>query len=209
MLKVKVYNTEGKEVGEVKLEPKIFEVKANAGLVMQSVRTQMANKRVAVAHSKDRSEVRGGGRKPWKQKGTGRARHGSIRSPIWKGGGVTFGPQSDRNYELKLNKKAKKKALFMVLTDKAKDGKIIILDKLELVKIKTKQIVHILAKLKVKKTALLITGKNDEKVKKSVRNISGAKLLNADSLNIIDILNFQYLVITKDSLDVIKKTYLR
>src|SRR5579872_5354897 len=118
-MKIKIYNKNLEVAGEVELNPKIFDVKTNVGLVEEAVRIQRANARAATAHTKTRGEIRGGGKKPWKQKGTGRARAGSIRSPLWRHGGVTFGPRSNRNYELKMNKKQWRKALYMVLSDKA------------------------------------------------------------------------------------------
>ena len=129
-MKVSVYNQEGKEVGKVLLPKEIFEVKVNPDLVHQVVVCQMANRRQPIAHTKDRGEVRGGGRKPWSQKGTGRARHGSIRSPLWIGGGVTFGPRKEKIFKKKIPKKMRRKALFMVLSGKAKENLLLVLDKL-------------------------------------------------------------------------------
>jgi len=209
MIKVKVYNSEGKEVGEEKLKPEIFEIKVSPDLVQQAVVTQLANKRLVLAHTKNKGEVRGGGRKPWKQKGTGRARVGSIRSPLWRGGGVIFGPRKNRNFKLKINKKAKRKALFMVLTDKVKEKKLVILDKFGLAKIKTKEFLKILSKLPVKNTILVVLPKQDEKILKSSQNLPYVNCLLADSLNVYDILRHEYLLILKDSLAVIEKTYLK
>jgi large subunit ribosomal protein L4 len=209
MTKVKVYNQTGKAVGEIKLEPKIFDIEIKPELIQQAVRTQLANKRKVIAHTKDRSEVRGGGRKPWRQKGTGRARHGSIRSPIWKGGGVTFGPRKNRNYSLKMNKKARRKALLMTLSDKARDKSIVVLDKLELTAIKTKDLLKIISKLPLKKKILVVSTKSDLKIIKSARNLQNIKIINANSLNVVDILGYKYLLILKDSLAIIGKTYLK
>lgn len=209
MRKAIVYNQEGKKVGEVKLEPKIFEVSINPEVVQQAAVTQLANARKVLAHTKDRSEVRGGGAKPWRQKGTGRARHGSIRSPIWIGGGVTFGPRKERNFKKRMNKKAKRKALFMVLSDRAQEAKIIILDELKLPQIKTRALVEILNKLPLKnrKTLLILPG-NDQVVVKSCRNLPQAKTSLADNLNILEVLEAEYLLLIKDSLKKIKETYL-
>jgi large subunit ribosomal protein L4 len=207
MTKVKVYNIQGKEVGEVSLEQRIFGVVIKSQLVQQAVRTIMANRRVAIAHTKTKGEVRGGGKKPWKQKGTGRARHGSIRSPIWKGGGVTFGPRKDKNFSLKMNKSAKRLALFMTLTDKAKEKKIVILDELTLPANKTKEFVKIISKLPLKGSILIIMPKVNQQIYKAVRNLPYAKTITADSLNVLDILNHQYLLCPKESLSVIAKTY--
>src|SRR4030042_3953504 len=191
MLKVKVYNLEGKEVEETKLDSAVFEVEINPALVHQVFESQRANARIKLAHTKTRAEVRGGGRKPWRQKGTGRARHGSTRSPIWIGGGGTFGPRTDREFGKKINKKMQRKALFIVLTDKVKENYLIVLDKLELAKIKTKEIVKILNKLPIKKNSKILLGlaHKDENITKSVGNLPKVKSILADSLNIIDILN--------------------
>jgi large subunit ribosomal protein L4 len=209
MQKVKVYNSTGKDVGEVALEPKIFNIKVVPTLIQQAVRTQLANKRIVLAHTKTRAEVRGGGKKPWKQKGTGRARHGSIRSPIWKGGGVTFGPRKDRNFSLKMNKKAKRQALFMTLSDKAEGKKVIVLDQLAMPVVKTKSFLSILSKLPIKGSILVILPKSDQKIIKSVRNLPFAKTISADSLNIYDVIGHEFLLLPKESLAVISKTFLK
>ena len=151
---VKVYNQQGEVVGATELNPAIFAVALKPELIQQAVVAQQANTRRPIAKTKDRSEVRGGGRKPWRQKGTGRARHGSIRSPLWRGGGVTFGPTNQRNFALKINKKAKRKALAMVLTDKARQEKIILLDQLVLAETKTKKLFEILQNLKLRSKKL-------------------------------------------------------
>ncbi len=214
-MKIKVYNQEGKEVGSAELPAGIFEVKVNMDLVHQAVVTQMANARPVIAHTKGRGEVRGGGRKPWRQKGTGRARHGSIRSPIWRGGGVTFGPTSDRNFKKKINSKMKRKALFMSLSSKAKDGEIILLDELKLAGPKTKEMAKILVnlttdnrQLTTDKTLVLIPEK-DEGVTRANRNIPTTKTLRADSLNVLDVLSYKYVLMPKASIKVIESTYLK
>jgi len=207
MMKAKIYNQEGSEIGEEKLDPKIFGLEVNEGLVHQVVVAQMANKRQVLAHAKDRSEVKGGGRKPWRQKGTGRARHGSIRSPLWIGGGVTFGPTKERNFSKKINKKMKTKALFMCLSDRAVNNNIIILNKLELSEIKTKKLKNILDKLSLGKKILIILENKDDKIIKSASNLPNCKTLRADSLNILDILSNESLLVTKKGLEIITKTY--
>ncbi len=207
MSKVKVYNQAGKPVGEISLEPKVFNIPVKPELIQQAVRTLQANSRQVLAHTKDRSEVRGGGRKPWRQKGTGRARHGSIRSPIWIGGGVTFGPRSNKNYQLKMNKKAKRKALLMALSDKAADKKIIIVDKLELPEVKTKMLVSIIKALPCEKKVLIVLDKGDVNIIKSANNIPSVNVVRADSLNIIDILAYDTIICTKSSLPIINSTY--
>lgn len=208
MIKVPVYNNEGKSVGEMKLEPRIFDVAINPEVVQQAVRTQLANKRRPVAHAKGRAEVRGGGKKPWRQKGTGRARHGSIRSPLWKGGGVTFGPSKENNFSLKMNKKAKRKALLMCLTDKVQNKKFIVTEELKLSGIKTKEIALLLGKLPIEKKILIILSKVDQTVIKSARNIPKITTINADSLNVVALLKHEYIVIPKAGVEVISKTYL-
>lgn len=147
-MKYQVYNSEGKKIKEAELNPAIFGISINEGLVHQAAVAQMSAGRKPLAHTKDKSEVRGGGRKPWRQKGTGRARHGSIRSPLWKGGGVTFGPTKGMNFEKKINKKMKRKALFMCLTDRAKDQALVLVDKLEIKNNKTREFVELLKNLK-------------------------------------------------------------
>lgn len=208
MKKATVYNQEGKNVEEVELDPEIFEVRLNPYLVQQAVVTQLANARKAIAHTKDRSEVRGGGKKPWRQKGTGRARHGSIRSPLWVGGGITFGPTKEQNFQKRMNKKAKRKALLMALSDRAKNEKIAVLEDLKINQIKTKALFEILNKLPVKnkKTILIIPEKN-EIITRSARNLPKVQTSLAYNLNILDILKAEYLLILKDSLKKIKETY--
>lgn len=203
----KVYNMEGEEVGTVKLPAEIFGVEINNDLIYQAVNIQMANQRVSLAHTKNRGEVRGGGRKPWRQKGTGRARHGSVRSPIWKGGGVTFGPRKEKVFKKKINKKAKTKALFMVLSSKVKDKELMVLDKLELEQAKTKLMAKILDKLTKQKSSLIATSKKDEKVIRASRNLSYIKTIAINSLNIIDLLSFKYLLLDKQGIKIIEKTY--
>jgi len=209
MAKVKLYSQDGKSIKEISLNKDIFGVKVKPELVQQAVRTQEANARQTIAHTKDRSDVRGGGRKPWRQKGTGRARHGSTRSPLWKGGGVTFGPRSDRNYSLKMNKKAKRKALFMTLSDKAQNNNIKVLDKLEMKTIKTKDLMDVIKKLKIKDSVLLVLPKSDQKIIKSAANIPQVVTINANSLNIIDVIKNKSLLILQEGLDVIEKTFTR
>ncbi len=209
MPRVNTYNTKGEKVGTALLPPAIFDVEANADLIHQVVVVQLANKRQVLAHTKDRSEVRGGGIKPWRQKGTGRARHGSIRSPLWRGGGVTFGPNKNRVFKKKINKKMKRKALFMVLTSKVKDNELILLDALELKEPKTKLMAEILKNIfkEQKRNVLVVIPKKDENIIRATRNISKTKILRADSLNILDILSFKYLLMPKEAIKVIEKAY--
>ena len=219
---VKTYNQKGEEVGKTKLPDNIFKVKFNHDLVNQAVIIQTANARVLTAHAKGRAEVRGGGKKPWRQKGTGRARHGSIRSPLWKGGGVTFGPNKERVFAKKISKKMKRKALFMVFSSKVKGNELIVLDKLEAVKSKTKSIFEILANLFKKLTSqelkiknknikksliLIIESKKDIKLERGVKNLPFAKVVRADSLNVMNLLNYKYVLMPKEAVGIIEKIY--
>jgi large subunit ribosomal protein L4 len=206
MLKAKVYNMNGEVVGEEKLDSALFEVEVKEGLIHQAVVAQMANRRQVLAHTKDRGEVSGGGIKPWKQKGTGRARQGSIRSPLWVGGGVVFGPRNDRNFHQKINKKMKRKALLMCLSDRAKEEKIVLLDKLELDNFKTKKFLEILNKLPNKgKKTLLVLADNDKKIIKSAANLSYFKTLESVNLNVVDVLNNEYLMLPVATLKAVQE----
>ncbi|MBD3208329.1 MAG: 50S ribosomal protein L4 [Candidatus Nealsonbacteria bacterium] len=208
-MKQKVYNQQGKEVGEVTLPKEIFEKEVNADLLHQVVVSQTSNKRQVVAHAKGRGEVSGGGRKPWRQKGTGRARHGSIRSPIWVGGGVTFGPTKDRNFKKSIPKKMKKAALFMVLSAKAKEGCLIVLDSLDIEKPKTKLMSEILNKLPAgKESSLLALPKMEEKIIRASRNIPYLEVTQARNLNSLKLLSAKYLILPKESIEVITETFL-
>jgi large subunit ribosomal protein L4 len=222
-MKVSTYTQNGKESGKAELPSEIFDVKMNSDLVHQVVLAQMSNQRQVIAHTKDKSEVRGGGRKPWKQKGTGRARHGSIRSPIWKGGGVTFGPTKDRNFKKKINKKMRRKALFMVLSSKVQDKEMIILDELKIEKPKTKEVVKIIqtpvfaffsdkstkdkAKVESQKSILIALSKKDVDITRAAKNIQKVKIVQAKDLNVLDLLNYKYLMMPKKGIDVIKETF--
>ena len=214
-MKTPVYNQKGEEVSNIDLPSSIFNVKLNPDLVHQVVVAQMANSRKVIAHTKDRSEKSGGGRKPWRQKGTGRARHGSTRSPIWRGGGVTFGPIKDRNFSKDINKKMKRKALFMGLSSKVNDKELVLLDKLEIPENKTKLMVEIFNNLKNKlnkdldKSTLIVLSETNFNINRSINNIPKIKTIRADSLNILDILNYRYLIILEDAIKVIKETYIK
>ncbi|MFH0874250.1 MAG: 50S ribosomal protein L4 [Candidatus Komeilibacteria bacterium] len=198
----KIYNLSGKEVGEQILPAVIFGVKVKPELVQQAVVAQQANSRSAIAHTKGRGEVRGGGRKPWKQKGTGRARHGSIRSPLWVGGGVTFGPTNKRNFSLALNKKMKKKALAMVLTDKAAHERLVLIDTLEVPEGKTKNLKTGLSALPSKgKKVLIVTDATHDKVIRAARNLPRVETIAVNSLNVVDLLKNEWLLLPQVLLD--------
>ncbi len=209
-MKTDLYNQEGKKVDVFELPKEIFEVPMNSDLLFQVVVSQISNRRQKTAHTKDRSEVRGGGVKPWRQKGTGRARHGSIRSPLWVGGGVTFGPRIDRNFKKKINRKMRIKALSMVLSVKAKDNMIVLFDDLKSEKPKTKPMAELFNKIfKDKGTVLVALSDKNDNVIKSIRNIKKVEVKQARELNALDLLNFKYLAMPKQSIDVIKNTFFK
>lgn len=213
MIKKEIYNQRGEKVGQIELPSEIFDVPFNKDLVWQISYCQLSNKRKSIAHTKDRSEVRGGGRKPWSQKGTGRARIGSIRSPLWRGGGVTFGPRKEKKFEKKIPKKMKRKALFCILSEKLRRNLIIFLDKITLDKIKTKEMVQILENLKnkfeelKKGKSLILLPKKDEKIIKSTQNIPKVETKLAKDISVLDLLSFKNLIILKDSIKIIQKTF--
>ncbi|MFA7141899.1 MAG: 50S ribosomal protein L4 [Candidatus Paceibacterota bacterium] len=190
------------------LNKSIFEVPLNPNLVHQIATSQMSNKRQVIAHTKTRAEVSGGGRKPWRQKGTGRARHGSIRSPLWVGGGVTFGPTKDRNFKKDVPKKMKRKALFMVLSEKFKNSNLIIVDSFEMKEIKTKAFKKMIDNLKLDGSVLIALEDLNENIIKSARNIKHLKTIQVKDLNCLDVLNYKYLIITKKGLEIISETFL-
>lgn len=202
-----VFNQTGQAVGTVELDPKVFGLKPNPGLIQQAVVAQLANRRQVLAHTQTKGEVRGGGRKPWRQKGTGRARHGSIRSPQWKGGGVVHGPRSDRNYSQKINFKAKRAALLMSLSAKAQQSHLAVLDKLELPEAKTKHLASLLQQLAPKQSALMVLPTSRPEVIRAGRNIPRFRMIRADSLNVYDVLKYQRLVILQAALPVISETF--
>jgi large subunit ribosomal protein L4 len=209
MLKIKVYNSEGKENGEIKLDPKVFDIEINPVVVQQVVEAHVANRRQVLAHTKVMSEVRGGGKKPWRQKGTGRARHGSSRSPIWKGGGVTFGPRKNRNFTKKVNKKVKVKALFMVLTDKFKNNKLTVIDEIKLENRKTKDLLKIVKNIKLVDQKVVIgLGKKNINIQDSAKNIDNVKAMPADSFNVYTLLKYENLVLTKAAIEKISKHFI-
>ena len=194
---VPVVDTKGSKVGEIALSDNIFGVKVNKALLHEAVIMQLASRRLGTAAAKNRSAVRGGGKKPWRQKGTGQARHGSRRSPIWRGGGVTFGP-SPRDYDYNLPKKARRQALKSALSAKVEAGEIIVLDTLQVAEPKTKIMAGILNNLKASKP-LIVTSGVDENTYKSARNIPGVSTMPTEGLNVYDILAHNHLVITKDA----------
>ncbi len=207
MAKAPLYNTDGQTIGEIELKESIFNVDPKPAVVHQVYLALEANAREAWADTKDKSEVRGGGKKPWKQKGTGRARHGSIRSPIWKGGGVTFGPLTIRNYTQKLNKKMKQAAVKMCLTDKIRNGQLIVLEELT-ANGKTKPMAELRQKLPgAGKSTLLVAPELNDMVNRATRNIQKLDMQQAVDVNVVDLLHHQYVITTKAAIDVLEKRF--
>jgi large subunit ribosomal protein L4 len=205
-VEAKVYNQEGKEKGKINLPEELFGLPWNGDLVHQVMTSMLSNNRSPIAHTKDRSEVRGGGKKPWRQKGTGRARHGSSRSPIWIGGGVTHGPRSEKNFERKINKKMKTKAFFTILSQKQRDGEVLFAEITNFDKPKTKDAQTYLSNLakiegyeklvyKTGKRAILALPEKNENLEKSFHNIKSSNLTEIVNLNPLDLLNYKYLVV--------------
>ncbi len=215
-MKTDLYNFQGEKIGEIELPEGIFNLEFKPELVHQVMRWQMLNTYFPYAHTKDRGEVRGGGRKPWPQKGTGRARHGSIRSPIWRGGGVTFGPRKEKIRKIKINKKMKRKAILMILAEKLRQNLVKVIDKIDPESYKTKEFEKFFSKFlkprktkKKRETGLLVIEENKPEVFRSVRNLPYADSIEARNLNLLELLNHKYLFLTKDSIEVIKKTFLK
>ena len=205
MAKVSVFNMEGKEVGSMDLNDSIFAVEINEHLVHMAVVQQLANNRQGTQKAKTRSEVSGGGRKPWRQKGTGHARQGSIRAPQWTGGGVVFAP-TPRDYSFKLNKKEKRAALKSALTSVVNENKFIVVDELKLDSIKTKDFAKVLTNLNVEK-ALVVLDTNDQNVVMSAKNIPTVKTALTNTINVYDILKYNTVVVTKAAVDQIQEVY--
>ncbi len=206
MAKVSVYNMEGKEVGTVELNDAVFGVEVNEHLVHMAVLQQLANNRQGTQKAKTRGEVSGGGRKPWRQKGTSHARQGSTRSPQWKGGGVVFAPVP-RDYSFKMNKKEKRAALKSVLSDKVAMSKLVVLDELKFDEIKTKKFKAVLENLKVEDKALVVLGERDDVVIKSANNLPFVQTALPGTINVYDILKAGTLILTKDAVAKIEEVY--
>ena len=203
MCSADIYNTNKEKVSQVVLDEKVFGCEVKPHLLYEAVKMQLANRRAGTASTKNRAQVRGGGKKPWRQKGTGRARAGSIRSPLWKGGGVTFGPLP-RNYSYRLNRKVKKLALRTALSIKLKEDKLLILDNFNLPEIKTKGFVTTLSRLNIKDA--FIIDDNNLHLEKSARNVPFIKVLRPEGLNVYDILRYDKLIITQPCLEKITRT---
>ena len=205
MANVSVYNIEGKEVGSIELNDAVFGVEVNEHLVHMAVVNQLANNRQGTQSAKTRSEVSGGGRKPWRQKGTGRARQGSTRAPQWTGGGIVFAPKP-RDYSFKMNKKEKKLALLSALTSKVADNKIVVLDEFKLDEIKTKKFAEVMNNLKVSKALVVLEGEN-KNVVLSGRNIPTVKTALTNTINVFDILKYNTVIVTKAAVATIEEVY--
>ena len=205
MSKVSVYNMEGQQVGDIELNDAVFGVEVNEHLVHMAVLSQLANKRQGTQSAKTRSEVSGGGKKPWKQKGTGHARQGSTRAPQWTGGGVVFAPKP-RDYSFKLNKKERRIALKSALTSKVQENKFIVVDAIKLDEIKTKKFADVLNSLNVKK-ALVVLNDNDQNVVMSAKNIPTVKTALTNTINVFDILKYDTVVIDKAAVATIEEVY--
>lgn len=206
MPKVNVYNILGEQVEEIDLKDDIFNVEINETAVHEMVKNHLANKRQGTQSVKTRTEVRGGGRKPWRQKGTGRARQGSIRAPHWKGGGVTFAPKP-RDYSYRVPKKVRKLAMKSALTSKVLNDEIIVLDELNIEEPKTKEIVNLLNNIKASKKALIVMSESNENIIKSARNIPNVETTIANTLNVYDILKYDSFIITKDAVRKVEEVY--
>jgi large subunit ribosomal protein L4 len=212
-MKAELLNLKNEKVGEIDLPETIFGEKWREALVKQALEVQLANKRKVIAHAKTRSEVRGGGKKPWRQKGTGRARHGSIRSPIWVGGGKAHGPLKEKRYDKKINKKQKRIAICSVLSKKFKDNEIKFFDSLEINEPKTKLIVSSLKQVlnlspkQKKMDLLLIPSKENKNIFRASRNLVKTKVLSPDSLNVYDLLNYKNIFIDKNAISVIENNF--
>jgi large subunit ribosomal protein L4 len=206
-MKINVYNIKGTKVEEMDLSDSVFGLPKNDDLVHQVAVSLGANKRESIAHTKTRGERAGSGRKPWKQKGTGRARVGSVRSPIWKKGGIVFGPRSERNYKKKINSKMNANAILSVLSGKAKDNEIYVIDKMELTDKKTKEMAKVIKNLKISGKVLVVFGKKEKDIMLASRNLKNAQNIFSDQLNVLDMLNNRNMLISKESIKQIEKKY--
>ena len=215
MSKIDVYNIKGEKTETIALPKEIFEVDSNPDLIHQIVVSQMSNKRQGTAHAKTISEVSGGGRKPWRQKGTGRARHGSIRSPIWRGGGVTFGPRNTKIFKKTVPKKMRRKALFMLFSIKAKEQNLIILDKIAFEQSKTSLAATCFNNLRTKidyfEKGKVLVGLPEKDINtiRAISNLPDIKTIQAKDLNPLDLISSKYLILAKESIKVIKETFLK
>lgn len=208
MATVTVYNLKGEKVEDLKLDDAVFGVEVKPEVVQFVADAQRANAHVPYAHTKLRGEIRGGGKKPWRQKGTGRARHGSTRSPIWRGGGITFGPRSIRNMAKKVNKRQKQAAIRMVLSDKAAAGGLIVVDSFEALTGKTKEVATLMTALKMERpSALIASGAKNESLQRAAQNLEKVNTVLANSVNVADMLKYRYLVVDKAGVETLTATF--
>lgn len=206
-MKVKVYNLQGKTIEDIQLSDSVFNIPVNHDLIHQVMVAITANMRQVLAHTKTRGERAGSGKKPWRQKGTGRARVGSVRTPVWKKGGVAFGPRKDRNFKKKVNKKMNARAIAMVLSGKAKDNELIVVDKIELEKKKTKEMARAIKNLKIKGRALIAYSDKEKDYRILSRNISKVENILTSQLNVLDMINSKYLLMSKESAKYLEGKY--
>ncbi|HNX29500.1 MAG TPA: 50S ribosomal protein L4 [Syntrophomonadaceae bacterium] len=206
MPKVALYDMNGAQIGEVELNDEVFGIEPNKAVLYDFVKMQLANKRVGTSSTKTRAEVSGGGKKPWRQKGTGRARVGSTRNPVWTKGGIAFGPKP-RDYSYKLPRKVRRLAMKSALSSKVLDNNLILIDELKFEEPKTKLMVQVLEKLNAAKKTLVVTADGDINITKSASNIPGVKLLRADFINVYDLLNYETLLITRDAVSRVEEVF--
>lgn len=206
-MKIAVYNKEGKEVEKIELSETVFGVERNDDLIHQAMIAIEANRRQVLAHTKTRGDRAGSGIKPWRQKGTGRARVGSVRTPVWRKGGIIFGPRNDRNFSKKINKKMNVKAILMVLSAKAKDKEIIVLDNLDIVAKKTKAMAQVLGNLKINKKTLIAFNEKEKDVRLASRNIPKTQNILIQQLNVSDMMKNKFLLLTKESVNYLEEKY--
>jgi large subunit ribosomal protein L4 len=204
--KVALYDMSGAQIGDLEISDAVFGIEPNEAVLYQFVRMQLANKRAGTASTKTRSEVSGGGRKPWRQKGTGRARAGSNRSPVWKGGGIVFGPRP-RDYSMKMPRKVRRLAMKSALSSKVQDNNLIVVDSLNFEEPKTRLMAATLEALNVGKKTLVVTADGNQNVVKSARNIPGVKPLRVDFMNVYDLLNYDTLLITRDAVAKVEEVF--
>ena len=206
MPKVALYDMNGAQIGEIELNDEVFGIEPNQAVLYDFVKMQLANKRVGTSSTKTRAEVRGGGKKPWRQKGTGRARVGSTRNPVWTKGGIAFGPKP-RDYSYRLPRKVRRLAMKSALSSKVLENNLIVIDEFKFDEPKTKLMVQVLEKLNVSKKTLLVTAEEDVNVTKSANNIPGVKSLRADFINVYDLLNYDTLLITKEAVSKVEEVF--
>jgi len=207
-MKTDLFNQKNEKVGTIELPETIFGAKFNSDLIHQVLTVQLANRRRTLADTKDRSEVRGGGKKPWRQKGTGRARHGSIRSPLWRGGGVTFGPIKEKDFSRKINKKMRISAILGIISKKFSEQEIKVVDTLKLEDHKTKNLANLLKKfISAKESLLLIPAKDNKNIYSAARNLAKVGVLSPESLNVYELLNYQKILLDQTAIETIIKHY--